>query len=361
MSDFKGGVLRALSWLVVIAALWGFWILAEAASVSVSSAPSESALPERTGMLFPYYEPDDLLGSVRRFHFESHGQAVHTHLQALNGSLQAYCHGQGPLRAVREQYQKATLAWLGLSAVVMGPMLLNNTVRQVDFRPLRENLLKRAIAKQPEGAQEMALIGSPAKGFPALEHLLFGNTAPAGSPACAYAVQVAQDLDRTFAALDWQGQSAQPNVQLYFNQVLGGVQRLAWEGMQKPWMQHQDSGAEGPMTWPHGGVGLAVAAWKTQWQSIENLLVLQGGFVPDARHQTVPLEAFLRGLGKVDLADALLAACVRVDGTMAVLDAENPASVSAAAQALQALKATMETQVAKGLNVSIQFSSSDGD
>ncbi|HEX4843403.1 MAG TPA: imelysin family protein [Limnobacter sp.] len=354
MSEFKGGVLRALGWLVVLAALLGFWMLADAAQTKVT-------LPERSGVLFPYYESEQLLGSVRRFHFESQSRVLHKQVQALSDAWQAYCQGDGTLDAVRKHHQQATLAWVSLSAVVMGPMLANNTVRQVDFRPLRENLLKRAIATQPEGAQQMALIGSPAKGFPALDHLLFGNTAQAGSLACAYAVQVALDLDRTFVALDWLEPSAQLDVQLYFNQLLGGVQRLAWDGMQKPWMQHQDAGTQGPVSWPRSDTGLAGAAWVAQWQSLRNLLMVQGGGVPDASLQVVPLEAFLRGLGQLNLADALLAACVRADAAMALVDTRKPASVKVAAETLQALKATLETQVAMGLNVSIQFSSSDGD
>ncbi|HEX4879533.1 MAG TPA: imelysin family protein [Limnobacter sp.] len=361
MSDFKGGLLRALGCLLVVAVLLVFWTLAEAsAGVATQTSPAR-VLPDRSALLFPYYQPDELLASVTRFHFEPQNRALNTQVRALNDVLQTYCQGQGTLQAVRMQHQQATLGWLGLSAVVMGPMLANNTVRQVDFRPLRENLLNRAIAKQPEGAQQMALVGSPAKGFPALDHLLFGNIAQPGSPACAYAVLVAQDLAQTFAALDWRGLGMQPDLPLYFNQLLGGVQRLAWEGMQKPWTQHRDAGAQGAVRWPHHDTGLTVAAWKTQWQSLEDLLVMQSPFVPDSSRQAVPLEAFLRGLGKLDLADALLAACARVDAAMAIVDANNPDAVMAAARALQALRATLETQVARGLNVSIQFSSSDGD
>ena len=64
---------------------------------------------------------------------------------------------------------------------------------------------------------------------------------------------------------------------------------------------------------------------------------------------------------KIDLADALVKHHDLASAAILDIDADRAASVEQAVSATKALKNFLETEVAKGLKVSIQFSSSDGD
>lgn len=347
--EFKNGVLRGLIWVLLASVLLVIANLAVAATKV-----------DRSSMLFPYYETDDVLDSVATHHYAKDTAALLAQLGSLNKATAQFCAGNSTLKRVKSQYSRAYLAWLELSAVVMGPMLEDNTVRQIDFRPMRLNLLERAIKKQPKGAQVMALVGSPAKGFPALEYLLTQAEFKQGSPQCNYAQEVVQDIARTVEGLSWQPFNA--DMPLYFNQLVGATHNLAWERMEKPLLKRQDqAAARGEVAWPFAALGLTEQAWAAQWTGIAELLVVQTANVPDADAQLVPLEAYLRGLGKIDLADALVNHSDAVGATMRSIDTAQAASVDEAVNATKALKNFLETEVAKGLKVSIQFSSSDGD
>jgi uncharacterized protein len=348
--ELKQGLLRGLLWIAIAGGLLLVVNLAFAAKPA-----------DRSSMLFPYYNAEDVLSSTVKHHYAKDTAKLLTQLKQLDSSSTKYCEGGLQREALKAQYSQTYLAWLELSAVVMGPMLLNNTVRQIDFRPLRVNLLERAIKKQPQGAQAMALVGSPAKGFPALEYLLEQTAFKAGAPECNYAQEVVRDMIRTVSDLNWQGVD-QADMQLYFNQLVGATHNLAWERMEKPLLKNRDElAAGGTVDWPFSALGLTEKTWAAQWQGLADLLVVNTQTVPDPAQQVVPLEAYLRGLGKIDLADTLLLHANAVAAALKANDISKPASVEQSVKAAKALKGFLETEVAKGLNVSIQFSSSDGD
>ncbi|WP_370262158.1 hypothetical protein [Limnobacter sp.] len=356
MSDFKGGMLRALVWLLVLAVLLGFWMLADARHVS-------AAVPEdRSAILYPLYTPETLLQAAREHHFVPATRQFQKQLSELSSSAQAYCAGNSDLPGLQARYKSTLLAWLGLSAVVDGPMLSTHLVREIDFRPLRERLLERALTLQAQGALNMAQVGSPGRGLPALERLWFVQPVAAGEPACAYSLAVLQDIQTRVDALNWNPPNDAPAlVQQYFNQVLGAVQALAWQNMKKPLLAHQDSKAEGPVRWPHSQLGLTEQAWQTIWRSVRHVLVMPHAAAPDPQQAVLPLEAYLRGLGHHTVADALWLAVERANEAISQLDAQTPASVQKASEALQALASALQTQVAPAMAVAVQFSSSDGD
>lgn len=315
---------------------------------------------DRSTMLFPYYEVPEVLGSAVNHHYRKDTATLLQGLQQLNNSTALYCKGEAGLKALKTNYSEAYLAWLELSAVVIGPLLDNNTVRQIDFRPLREKLLERAIKKQPKGEQAMALVGSPAKGFPALEYLMLQSSFKPGSAECDYAQEVVKDIQRTVGDLRWK--ELPDNMQLYFNQMVGALHNLGWERMEKPLLKNRDLQAEhGTSEWPFAAVGLTTQAWAAQWRGIEHVLVLNSATVPQANRHVVPLEAYLRGLGQIELADTLVKHTDAVDKALRTNDIATPATVERSVKALRVLKGFMEQGVAKGLKVSIQFSSSDGD
>lgn len=369
--ELKTGLLRGLVWVVLAFVLL---LVLNFANSAVAAKPVD-----RSDMLFPYYEVTEVLNSVATHHHAKDSAVLSDQLDALSVATAQYCKTGGKaqpanMQQLQGQYAKAYLAWLELSAVVMGPMLDNNTVRQIDFRPLRLNLLERAIKKQPQGAQAMALIGSPAKGFPALEYLLTQNDFKSGTPQCNYAHEVVLDIARTVAGLRWQTSATQANqddaqalgagMQLYFNQLVGATHNLAWERMEKPLLKNKDEASANMAPaghWPFSEFQLTEKAWAAQWQGIEHLLMVTGQTVPQANTQVIPLEAYLRGLGKIELADTLVTYSSAVAVAMRSNDITKPASVEQSVKALKVLKGFLENEVAKGLKVSIQFSSSDGD
>ncbi len=379
--ELRKGLLQGLVWVLVACV---FLVLANVAKPAEAAdvAVDVSEPFDRSSLLFPYYEVPDVLNSAAMHHNNRLASRLLTQLQSLNTLTTQYCAGGAALAALNEQYSKAYLTWLELSALVTGPMLTNNTVRQIDFRPLRLNLLERAIQKQPVGADQMALVGSPAKGFPAYEYLLTQPSFKLATAPCAYAREVVQDLIRVVSELKWttvknmasdedeQANALQADMQLYFNQLVGAVHNLAWERMEKSMLKASDQGAAGKgVIWPFSELNLTTRAWAAQWRGIEPLLVLGSPQVPDGAQQVIPLEAYLRGLGQIGLADNLVkhsaAASLRLQ-TIALnkpeLNQDSRAqSIEQSIKALKALKTFLEQDVAKGLNVSIQFSSSDGD
>ena len=360
--ELKTGLLRGLVWVVLAFVLL---LVLNFANSAVAAKPVD-----RSNMLFPYYEVAEVLNSVATHHHAKDTAALTDQLEALSVATAQYCKTDGKtqpanMQQLQAQYAKAYLAWLELSSVVMGPMLDNNTVRQIDFRPLRLNLLERAIKKQPQGAQAMAMIGSPAKGFPALEYLFTQNNFKSGTPQCNYAHEVVLDIERTVAGLKWDdAQALGAGMQLYFNQLVGATHNLAWERMEKPLLKNKDEASANMAPaghWPFSEFQLTEKAWAAQWQGIEHLLMVTGQTVPQADTQVIPLEAYLRGLGKIELADTLVKYSSAVAVAMRSNDITKQASVEQSVKALKVLKGFLESEVAKGLKVSIQFSSSDGD
>lgn len=357
--ELKTGLLRGLVWVVLAFVLL---LVLNVANSAVAENPVD-----RSDMLFPYYEVTEVLNSVATHHHAKDSAVLIDQLDAFSVATAQYCKTDGKtlpasMQQLQARYAKAYLAWLELSAVVMGPMLDNNTVRQIDFRPLRLNLLERAIKKQPQGVQAMALIGSPAKGFPALEYLLTQNDFHANTPQCNYAYEVVLDIARTVDGLKWDdAQALGTGVQLYFNQLIGATHNLAWERMEKPLLKNKDEAGSNAGHWPFSELQLTEQAWAAQWQAIEHLLMVTSQTVPQANGQVIPLEAYLRGLGKIELADTLVKYSSAVSVAMRSNDITKPASVEHSVKALKMLKGFLESEVAKGLKVSIQFSSSDGD
>lgn len=355
--ELKTGLLRGLVWVALAFVLL---LVLNFANSAVAAKPVD-----RSTMLFPYYEVTEVLNSVATHHHAKDSAVLSDQLDALSVATAQYCKTDGKtlpanMQQLQGQYAKAYLAWLELSAVVIGPMLDNNTVRQIDFRPLRLNLLERAIKKQPQGAQAMALIGSPAKGFPSLEYLLTQNDFQANTPQCNYAHEVVLDIARTVAGLKWDdAQALGAGMQLYFNQLVGATHNLAWERMEKPLLKNKDEA--GVAHWPFMELQITQKAWAAQWQGIEHLLLVNSQTVPQANAQVVPLEAYLRGLGKIELADTLVRHSSAVATAMRNNDIAKPASVERSVKSLKVLKGFLESEVASGLKVSVQFSSSDGD
>lgn len=302
--------------------------------------------------------------------------------QALPPALRALCDAQpaqagAALDSARGAWRSAMLAWESLGAVAVGPVIARRTQRQIDFAPTRPQLIERAIKTQPQGAKAFERVGTPAKGLPALEWLLWTQPAQPATPACRYAVEAALDVEReavalkaafdTAATTDWAAEDEQERstqaMGEFINQWVGGIERLRWAHMEKPLRAAQ--GTRAP-DYPRAASGLTPEAWAAEWKALRTLAVLpEGAALPKPGEALVPLETYLRGRGLNPLADQLRATAARIDTAMAAAQkagaAKGGPQVLEAAKELSALKRLAEAEVAPALQVSIGFSDADGD
>ena len=300
--------------------------------------------------------------------------------QALPAALQTFCSAGGDasaaLASARSAWKDTTHAWEQLAAVAVGPVIERRSLRAIDFAPTRALLIERAIQKAPQGAKAFELVGTPAKGLPALEWLLWTKPAKPQTPACQYAYEVAADVAREASALrqaftqaaqtDWGADEEQEQstiaISEFINQWVGGIERLRWAQMEKPLRAAQ---GKTPSDYPRAESGETLASWAATWNALRSLSALPAqATAPVPGQALVPLETFLRGKGLNPLADTLRQAVGKVDDSMAKLTKEGVKSAAAVQQTtrdLAALKFLAESQVASALQVSIGFSDADGD
>ena len=218
----------------------------------------------------------------------------------------------------------------------------------------------------------MERIGTPAKGLPALEWLLWTQPVAPGSAACRYAAEVALDIEReaialqrdftTLAASDW------PNAELetvvagmneLVNQWVVGMERLRWAHMKKPL---RAANAKGAPDWPCAASGQTAQSWAAQWEPLRVLGVLQG---PEAPAQgLVPLETYLCDMGLNPVANALLAATQQSNLRIQKIAGSSPpgrTQMLDAARSLATLKQVAQGRVAPALDIGMGFSDADGD
>ena len=250
----------------------------------------------------------------------------------------------------RSRWLASLDAWERLAGVAIGPTLERRSQRQIDFSPTRPRLIEKAVMAAPASAKDMELIGTPAKGFPALEWLLWVRPVQPATPECRYAVQVARDIEREAQALA----AARPAPQEpqtvpgeLLNQWIGGLERLRWASLEMPQRVAMTTGKGAP-DFPRLASGGTAIAWAGQWDALRSLAV-------------AALEPALRERRAQAPADRLIQALNRAGTALAGLDGRDRGRVLAAGQALANLKKLAEGEVATALGVSIGFSDSDGD
>ena len=344
------------------------------ACLLVLSAGPALAQSDWSRQAVPSYNPAHLMRGLHTHWTAPRAAELAAQARALVPAVQQLCDmpaSGDALRAARTQWRATVTAWERLSAVAVGPLVERRSLRQIDFTPTRPALIERAIAAAPQDAAAMERIGTPAKGLPALEWLLWVKPAvlkPAGSAACRYAVQVAAEIEREAAALkqafdalaerpldDWSDELAVAGMNEVVNQWVGGIDRLRWAQMEKPLR----SGAMGDL--PRAASGSTTTSWATHWQAVRVLAVFQGEAAPQPGAGLVPIETYLRGRGLNPLADRLVQATKRVDARLAAATPTAKAKVVDTARELAALKRLAEAELASALQVSIGFSDADGD
>ena len=348
-----------------------------------AAEPSRAAVPSQVAV--PYYSAgqfvtglyrDQMLPLARRFAVD--GEALQAALGALCKVDAADSAGAtAALERARMTWANALDAWETLSAVAVGPVIERRSLRAIDFQPTRPRLIERAIAAAPVTAVDMERIGTPAKGLPALEWLLWTRPVRPATPACDYATRVgteiadeAKALRDGFAALaarDWGPSDAEEGSDAAavaamgeaVSQWVGGVERLRWQRIERPLREARSRGQ--PPAFARAASGADRAAWQAGWQGIRSLALEQAAEPVAPGAGLAPLETFLRSRGALDVADRFREGLLDTDRKMAAIDPGDEATLSAATEALERIKRLVEVDAAAALQVRIGFSDADGD
>jgi predicted lipoprotein len=285
----------------------------------------------------------------------------------LSSALQAYCttapaDAEAALTVARGAWNTALVAWERVSAVAIGTVVDYRMPGRLDFTPTRPRMIEKAIAAAPNSAADMDRIGTPAKGFPALEWLMWTKPMPPASPACHYAVQVGREIEREAqfmekgfreaAATPLDPAAAKTALSDFVNQWVGGLDRLRWADMEKPVQKAATSGKKAAPEFLRGASGADAASWAARWDALRALAVADG---------SGSLASLLRERDQAKLAEALARSVEQAGAAMKGLDTADPEKVMASARRLSGLRRIVEGQVAPALDVRIGFSDSDGD
>jgi predicted lipoprotein len=335
---------------------------------AVCAAAGAQVVPANVAV--PYYTPPAFMKGVHRYWFAPRASEFAASAAALPAAMQQVCtSGTDALPGARSRWQAAAVAWDRLSAVAVGPLLARRSIRQIDFAPTRPELIARAIQAAPANLAAMEQVGTPAKGLPGLEWLLWTRPVSGDTPACRYAVLVAaaidaeaQALDKAFgelAAKDWEAQdeAAVAAMGEVLNQWVGGIERLRWANLEKPL---RSAGGKTP-AFPRAASGTTRRSWAAQWQGLRALGAAADNRAPPPGEGLVPLETYLRGRGLNPLAGKVASATAQVSMQVEALAPADRKRALSTARSLAALKRLAETQVAPALEVSIGFSDADGD
>lgn len=329
----------------------------------------------------PYYDAPAYTAALLAHGELPRALALQRESAALQQALQRLCEqrtDKTALAAAREQWRAATSAWDALYAVAVGPTVEQRSARSIDFWPARPQSIRRAIDSAPRDLQALERIGAPAKGLPALEWLLWPGEAARSESACRYAALLASDVAREADALvhgfsqqagrDWkeEGEAASAFASEAINQWLGGLEQLRWRMLGKPLAAGRRD------EFPRVASGSTTETWRAHWGTLSSLAVgpaPNDGFgpAPAVPPGVVTIEAYLRGRGNNPQADTWKRAVQRADRALQPLWRGKPqglpgnAAMKSAVQALDALKRTLQAEVAPTLEVTLGFSDADGD
>ncbi|MDP3229525.1 MAG: imelysin family protein [Acidovorax sp.] len=379
----RGSTRLATPMLMIAMAVLATSALPPSMAVAQQAQPSVAA-PAWQREAVPFYDTVHALQGIYGHWALPRAQDFDRAARALGPAVAALCQApvsdnKAALASARAAWQTTARAWEQLAAVSVGPVIARRSQRAIDFTPTRPALIEKAIVTKPQGAKAFERIGTPAKGLPALEWLLWARPVSPNSPACSYAHEVAQDVARESAALqaafataagtDWgaegeQEQSTQA-ISEFVNQWVGGIERLRWAQMEKPLRAAGSGSGTRIPDYPRTASGSTLSAWAATWEGLRSVTALPArAALPAPGEALVPLEMYLRGKGLNPLADKLHQATGKVGASMAQVQKsglQNKAAIQQTAKDLAALKFLAESEIAPALQVSIGFSDADGD
>lgn len=332
----------------------------------------------------PFYSLEDALQGVYGFHIPPLAQRFRMQSEQLVEVTAGFCQGTVALSALNSQWQTTQESWETLLTPSIGPLVSRRSQRQIDFWPTRPELIARALKAEPQTFSDMARVGTPAKGLPAMEWLLAQWSVPGrGQPSardCQFAHLIAQGiaeearaLDAEFAALaakDWATSATDATASLaeWVNQWLAGVERLRWVHIEKPIVSHPTSHANKSIekvVFARLSRESNLVGWQAQWLSLltqARLTEVQYRNPPPPGEALVPIEALLLGKGQLALAGRWAATLDKVTVAMRGLTPQSStAQLLAVTQLMKAVTVLFQNEVATALDIPLGFSDADGD
>jgi hypothetical protein len=323
---------------------------------------------------FPFYSGEQALQGLYGQHLPPLARAFDAEAQALLAAARLHCNNPSARPVLREAWRQALLAWAALSTPALGPVVERRSQRQIDFWPARPALLEKALNRAPQSLADMDRIGTPAKGFPALEHLLAGPPTPAHGP---YLVLIAEGIAAEAAALrsrfdaraaqDWAQDetAARSAFAEWINQWLGGLERLRWMQMEQPVQKARTASQRHKPAFARLASADNQAEWRAQWHALRTQARLtpeQAAQPPQPDRELIPIEALLMGKGHIALAQRWAQALDAADTAMNRLPAQaRDTDLMALSKTLKGVTTLYQTEVAAALDVPLGFSDADGD
>lgn len=325
-------------------------------------------------LAFPYYSGEDALQGLYGQHLPPLARDFETQAQALSTAARQHCAGPAAPTALKDAWRRALLSWQTLSSPALGPVIERRSQRQIDFWPVRPALLAKAMERAPQTLADMESVGTPAKGFPAMERLLAAKPSP---DHCPYLVLLADGIAaeavalRTgfdgLAACDWSGDedAARAAFAEWINQWLGGLERLRWVQIEQPVQKARTTGQGHAPEFARRAAADNTAEWRAQWQALRTqaqLTAAQRAQPPQPGQGLIPIEALLMGKGHIALAQRWREALDRADAAMTALPAKaGEKEWMALSKTLKGVTTLFQTDVAAALDVPLGFSDADGD
>lgn len=326
----------------------------------------------QTSVAFPYYNASQVWQGLYQHHLPSRAKDFDTAARRLHEAIGQDCGATAATHGLQAQWERAMLAWQRLGTPAMGPVLQRRTQRQIDFAPIRLALLERALAAQPISLADMERVGTPAKGFGALQWVLDQTPSP---ERCRYAGLLAEGIALEAKALQ-EAITAEASRDLaatpeavgkayaeWVNQWLGGWERLRWQQIEQPLHKARTSGK--PVEWQRHTLESSVTDWRTQWQALQaqaRLSAAQRQQPPQPGAELIPLEALLVGKGQLALAQRWAQALDRVQMAFDRLGPQSSTpQLLLLAKDMKAVTALYQNEVAAALDVPLGFSDADGD
>lgn len=328
----------------------------------------------RDALAFPYYSGEDALQGLYARHLPPLARDFETQAKALTAAARRHCAGPAIPTTLKDAWRQALLSWQTLSSPALGPVIERRSQRQIDFWPTRPALLAKALERAPATLADMESIGTPAKGFPAMERLLAGRPAPAH---CPYLVLVAEGIAAEASALragfdalaqrDWTSDedAARAAFAEWINQWLGGLERLRWAHIEQPVQKARTAGKGHAPEFARMAAADNAAEWRAQWKALlaqARLSAAQRAQPPQPGQGLVPIEALLMGKGQIALAQRWAQALDRADAAIAALPTKaGEPELMALSKTLKGVTTLYQTEVAAALDVPLGFSDADGD
>ena len=365
-------------------------VAAQAQTTSPPAAPKVPATPALVA--FPYYHVGDVVQGLYARYLPQRAAAFEAAAQRLTAALQAQCNAPQAAPALQAQWRQTLVAWQALATPALGPVVTRRSQRAIDFWPTRPNLIEKAMARQPQTLAALEAIGTPAKGFPALEWLL---QRPLNAASCGYAQLLSQEIEAEATALaaalrpdaalqatapptpapaasasdgadaevDADDPSGQARFSEWVNQWLAGWERLRWIEIEQPIQKARTRQAEPEFARQDRAANLA--EWQAQWAALKvqaQLSAEQRQSPPQAAQGPIPIEALLLGKGQIALAarwaQALDKAGARITALPPNADTQ---TLMALAQDMKAVTTLFQNEVSVALDVPLGFSDADGD